>query len=163
MITVSSERGKGSRFIIYLPRVFGQSDQENEDNGVLSVKNRSFTVLVVEDSFTLLDMTARMLEHIGHQVLKASSPDAALRMAKEHVNVIHLLITDVIMPDMNGKDLSKTLTAIYPNLKTLFMSGYTADIIAPHGVLEKGINFIQKPFVLKNLSNSINEIMGQEP
>lgn len=160
MINVVSEPGKGSCFTIYLPRVLGDTDQENQYNTGLSEKNRSVTVLLVEDSSTLLNMTAKMLQHLGHIVLTATTPAEALRVAKEHNDAIHLLLTDVIMPEMNGRDLSKTLSVIYPTLRTIFMSGYTADIIAPHGVLEKGINFIQKPFSLKDLSNKIKETIS---
>jgi len=104
-------------------------------------------------------MTTKMLEYLGHKVLMASTPADALRVVQEHGAGLDLLITDVIMPDMNGRDLSETLTAMYPNLRTIFMSGYTADIIAPHGVLERGINFIQKPFMLKDLANKIRETL----
>lgn len=159
MITVSSEPGKGTCFTIYLPRFLGHSDHDDRDTAELSEKKRSITVLLVEDSSTLLSMTAKMLEHLGHRVITASTPDEALRVAKDNDRGVQLLLTDVIMPEMNGKDLSKVLSSIYPGLMTLFMSGYTADIIAPHGVLEKGIHFIQKPFVLKELSTKINELM----
>jgi CheY-like chemotaxis protein len=160
IITVSSEIGKGSCFTVFLPRVGNDSNPEYEKVADLSAAIRNITILVVEDSPPLLDMTAKMIKHLGHNALTASTPDEAVRVATEHKALIQLLLTDVIMPDMNGKELSKKLTAIYPGLKTIFMSGYTADIIAHQGVLEQNVNFIQKPFMLKDLLAKINETLS---
>jgi len=106
-------------------------------------------------------MTVRMLKRQGYNVLPADTPGEAMRLARKHADPIHLLITDVIMPEMNGQDLAKNLLTLYPNLKRLFMSGYTADVIAHHGVLDEGVHFILKPFVLKEFSVKVREVLNQ--
>jgi DNA-binding NtrC family response regulator len=100
-----------------------------------------------------------MLERLGYQVVTARTPGEAIRLAQEHAGGIHLLVTDVVMPEMNGRDLAKNILSIYPNLKRLFMSGYTANIIAHHGVLDEGVNFIQKPFSREQLSVKVREVL----
>ena len=85
-------------------------------------------------------------------MLTAGTPGEAIRLAEEHAGEIHLLITDVVMPEMNGRDLAEQLNPLYPSIKSLFMSGYTANVIAHHGVLDEGVNFIQKPFSIKDLA-----------
>jgi DNA-binding NtrC family response regulator len=97
---------------------------------------------------------------IGYHVLAANSPVDALRLVEDHQGEIHLLLTDVVMPDMNGRDLAKQVQKMYPEIKTLYMSGYTANVIAHHGVLDEGINFIQKPFARGDLSIRIREALG---
>ena len=87
-----------------------------------------------------------MLERLGYTVVAAGSPGEAISLAQEHTGIIDLLVTDVVMPEMNGRDLAKNVLSFNPNLKRLFMSGYTANVIAHHGVLDEGVNFIQKPF-----------------
>jgi CheY-like chemotaxis protein len=94
------------------------------------------TILLAEDEPSILEMTARLLTKLGYRVLKAGGPGAAIRLAREHHGDISLLMTDVIMPEMNGRELAKSILSIYPRVKRLFMSGYTADIIAHHGVLD---------------------------
>jgi two-component system cell cycle sensor histidine kinase/response regulator CckA len=101
-----------------------------------------------------------MLETLGYEVLAAGTTSEALRKAEEHAGGIHLLITDVVMPEMNGRELSKLLAEIQPGLKCLFTSGYTANAIAHHGVIDEGVNFIQKPFSLHNLAVKIREVLG---
>lgn len=100
-----------------------------------------------------------MLERVGYSVLSASKPDEAIEIANKYSGQIHLFITDVVMPEMNGRDLSKNILSIYPNLKTLFMSGYTANVIAHHGVLDEGVNFIQKPFSREQISVKVRELL----
>jgi YesN/AraC family two-component response regulator len=96
---------------------------------------------------------------LGYNVLAANTPGEAVRLAREYSDEIHLLITDVVMPEMNGKELVKKLREFNPQLKCLFMSGYTSDIIAQHGVLDEGVNFIQKPFSLSDLSAKVREVL----
>jgi DNA-binding NtrC family response regulator len=100
-----------------------------------------------------------MLESQGYRVLPASTPGAAIRAAREHAGEIHLLMTDVVMPEMNGRDLAKNLLSLFPDLKRLFMSGYTANVIAHHGVLDQGVHFIQKPFLLRELTAKVCEAL----
>jgi two-component system, cell cycle sensor histidine kinase and response regulator CckA len=107
-------------------------------------------------------MAAGMLEMQGYTVLAASTPGEAIHLAKEHRGTIHLLMTDVVMPEMSGLDLAKNLLSLYPQIKRLFMSGYAADIIANNGVLDEGIQFIQKPFALKGMTTKIREVLDRE-
>lgn len=100
-----------------------------------------------------------MLERNGYKILAASTPGEAISIAHEHTGKIHLLMTDVVMPEMNGRDLAKNILALHPNLKRLFMSGYTANVIAHHGVLDEGVNFIQKPFSKQDLAIKIREVL----
>ena len=92
-------------------------------------------------------------------MLEAATPGEAVRLAREHAGAIHLLMTDVVMPEMNGRDLARTLLALYPGLKRLFMSGYTADVIAHHGVLDEGVHFIQKPFSKEDLAAGVSKAL----
>ncbi len=119
------------------------------------------TILVVEDEKTILQMARQMLERLGYTVETAGSPAEALQISKEYDATIHLLIADVIMPDMNGRDLSVRLSKNHPALKTLYMSGYTADVIAHHGMIDEGVQFIQKPFSLRDLADKVREVIEQ--
>jgi CheY-like chemotaxis protein len=112
-------------------------------------------VLLVEDEPSVLRMTTLMLQQLGYRVLAAAAPEEALRLAQSHPGEIQLLVTDVIMPEMNGKDLAAKLLPLYPRLKSLFMSGYTADVIAHHGVLSRGVHFIEKPFSRDSLAAKV--------
>ncbi len=158
-INIYSEPGQGSTFSIYLPRYAGTVGQRPEAPPVKPISRGSETILLVEDELAILNMTKMMLEHLGYTVLTASSPGEAIRLAQEQADRIHLVMTDVVMPEMNGRDLAKRLLMHSPNLKRLFMSGYTADVIAHHGVLDDGVLFIQKPFTLKDLGAKIREAL----
>jgi len=120
------------------------------------------TILLVEDDPAILDVTTLILQKQGYSVLAASTPGKAISLAAEHLDEIHLLMTDVIMPEMNGRELARNLSSNYPQLKCLFMSGYTADVIAPHGVLEEGVYFIQKPFSLQLLAAKVREVLDSK-
>jgi|GEM_PF-298575 len=138
-ITVYSEPGMGALFRIYLPVWLGQDEILKKMIPETEAPRAGHeTILLVEDEPAILDMIRRMLERDGYTVLSASLPDQAIRLAREHQGPIDLLITDVIMPGMNGRDLSTVLRKSAPSLLCLFMSGYTADVISHHGVLEKG-------------------------
>ena len=154
-VNVYSEPGQGSTFSIYLPRYSEELEKtmvyETHDNP----KGGWETILLVEDEPAIMKMTQALLKNMGYTVLAANTPNEALHLAKTHTGQIHLLITDVVMPEMNGRDLSRSLLAILPHLKQLFMSGYTADVIAHHGMLDEGLNFIQKPFSRKQLSEKV--------
>jgi CheY-like chemotaxis protein len=116
-------------------------------------------VLLVEDDDMVLSYGKVLLEHLGYQFLSAAHPDEALRLAWEHPGKIHLLITDVIMPTMNGRELADQILALRPGLKYVFTSGYTANVIAHHGVLDAGVNFIPKPFRLADLAVKVREAL----
>lgn len=161
-INVYSEPGRGTTFKVYLPRY--------ESEGVRPVHVVSTptqigqeTILLVEDEPAIQEVTEKMLHRLGYTVLSASTPGQAIRLAREHAGAIDLLLTDVIMPEMNGRDLAKNLLSIYPGMKRLFVSGYTADVIAHHGVLDAGVHFLQKPFSTDTLAAKIREVLGHEP
>ena len=105
------------------------------------------------------EKVAATLEGLGYRVLAAGSPGEAIRLAGEHSSGIHLVLTDVVMPEMNGRDLAEQLQSLYPGKKVLFMSGYTADVIVHRGVLDEGVNFIQKPFSMKDLAVKVQEVL----
>jgi len=161
IITVSSEPGAGTKFLIYIPRHTGASRWEQKEESALPPPRGNETILLVEDDRAILDLTALLLEKLGYTVLKANGPTEAIRLAKEHVREITLLVTDVIMPEMNGKDLAVSLKSSNPQLLCLFMSGYTADNIARHGVLEGGVHFIHKPFALSALAVKVREVLDR--
>ena len=104
-------------------------------------------------------MTAMMLQRLGYTVVAAATPGEAIELARQYKGEIHLLATDVVMPEMNGRDLTRSVLSFYPDIKLLFMSGYTADVIAHHGVLVEGVNFLQKPFSIKSLGAKVREAL----
>jgi len=116
-------------------------------------------VLLVEDEFALLSIFKIMLEKLGYRVLAAATPSEAIGLAEGHASEIQLLITDVIMPEMNGWDLAERVQSFCPGMNILFISGYTADVIAHRGVLNESVNLIQKPFPLKDLAVKVREAL----
>jgi CheY-like chemotaxis protein len=158
-ITVQSEPEHGTTFTISLPRHLGQIAQARTgDPAGLSVRGHE-TILLVEDELAILALTTKLLERQGYTVLAASEPHEAIRLAQEHTGVIHLLVTDVIMPRMNGRDLAGNLQSRYPGLACLFMSGYSSDVIVHQGVLDAGVLFIQKPFSRQELAAKVREAL----
>ncbi len=161
-IEVQSEVGKGTTFSIYLPRHADPAGHTAVDAVPCPNMGGQETILLVEDEPAFLKLTGTMLQRQGYSVLTADTPGEALRMARERQGEISLLITDVVMPEMNGRDLAKNLLSLYPGMKRLFMSGYTADVIAHQGVLAEGIHFIQKPFSASKLVAKVREILDSE-
>jgi P-type Cu+ transporter len=161
-INVCSEPGHGSTFTIYLPRHVDKSVQvAGTEDVAVPAKLGHETILLVEDELAMLKMTTSMLKRQGYIVLAASTPEEAIRLANERSGEIHLLITDMVMPKMNGRDLAKNLGSIYPHIKQLFISGYTADIIESNDVLDEGVHFLQKPFTSQALATKIREVLDQ--
>jgi len=158
-IKVESESGQGAFFRIYLPRHRTTTGEEKSADMEKPAERGHETILLVEDEPILLDMTREMLELHGYRVLPAEKPEDAIRLAGEHAGEIDLLMTDVVMPGMNGQDLAGKLLSCYPGLKCLFMSGYTASVIARHGVLDEGVNFIEKPFSMNDLTIKVRQVM----
>lgn len=159
-INVYSEEGRGTTLRIYLPACSeGLAEAAGEKPVEMSEGHE--TILLVEDEPAILVLATQMLERLGYRILAASSPEEALRLASEAPGEIHLLISDVVMPGMNGRDLAQRLLALHPGLKILFMSGYTANMIAHQGVLDKGVNFMQKPFSFQGLSVKVREALGR--
>jgi len=158
-INVYSEPGQGTTFKIYLPVYVSKSVEVAEKTHDLPVGHGNETILLVEDESAILKMTTTMLERLGYTVVAAATPGEAIRLAHEYRGRIDLLMTDVVMPEMNGKELAKNLLSYFPDLKRLFMSGYTANVIAHHGVLDEGVHFIQKPFLKKDLGEKLREAL----
>lgn len=155
LIDVDSEPGEGTSFKIYLPR--SQAEILAAAETASHAPRGTETVLLVEDEEQVLSLGRRILEQQGYRVLTARTPESALEMAGQHSGEIHLLVTDVVMPGMNGRELKRQLTQRHPHLKCLFMSGYTADVIAHHGVLHDGVQFLQKPFTIESLAKKARE------
>jgi signal transduction histidine kinase/ActR/RegA family two-component response regulator len=158
-INVYSEPGKGTTFRIYLPRLAGEDAPREEDREVVERKTGTETVLLVEDEASLLVLATKIVQDLGYTVLAADRPSTAIQMLREYSGEIHLLMTDVVMPEMNGRDLWRDLVALRPGLKCLFVSGYTADAIAHRGVLDDGVNFLHKPFSVHDLAAKLREVL----
>ncbi len=158
-IYVNSEPGKGTTFSIYLPRCRGNNEHSLKEGETEAAAKGSETILLVEDEPGILDMATMILAELGYNVLAARKPSEALQLALDHDGGFDLLMTDIVMPEMNGRDLAKNLLSLYPNIKCLFMSGYTADVIAHHGVLDNGVYFIQKPFNMNVLAGRLREVL----
>lgn len=161
-INVYSEPGQGSSLRVYIPRYLGELETSSFSQPLESISSDMGVVLLVEDEPKLLDISKVILEEIGCRVLAAGSTAEALKFAEDDAVAIDLLITDVVMPEMNGRDLASRIMKIRPSLRCLFMSGYTANIIAHKGILDMGINYIQKPFSLQAMATKIREIMNQK-
>ncbi len=158
-INVYSEPGRGTTFKIYLPRQTASLERPARAETTEPAPRGEETVLVVEDEPMILDLTTTMLELQGYTVLPAARPDEAILLARDHAGRIDLLMTDVIMPGMNGRELAAQLAPLHPEMRQLFMSGYTANVIAHHGVLDEDVHFIQKPFSLKELAAKVREVL----
>ncbi|WP_051148520.1 hybrid sensor histidine kinase/response regulator [Desulfospira joergensenii] len=161
-INVYSKTGQGTTFKIYLPRHGEKPFQAAETSREESHEMGEAAILLVEDEKAILTMTKMMLERQGYTVLGFSDPQEAVEIGRSHDRRIDLLITDVVMPKMNGRDLARQLQHLFPDLKCLFMSGYTADVIAHHGVLDEGMEFIQKPFSKKALIEKVRDVLDKE-
>ncbi len=160
-IDVHSETGQGTTVKIYFPRNTAETGRATKTHEAPPTACGHETILLVEDEPMILNITTKMLELQGYRVQSAATPGEAIRLARKHAGEIHLLMTDVVMPEMNGKELAKNLLSLYPNLKRLFMSGYTADVIAHHGVLDEGVHFIQKPFSAQRLAAKVREVLEE--
>jgi two-component system, cell cycle sensor histidine kinase and response regulator CckA len=162
-VNVYSEPGKGTTFRIYLR---SQDERGVEDRPAVPtamVAADGETILVVEDEVAILALAEKFLTGLGYTVLAANRPEKALEIAQNYPNLIDLLMTDVVMPGMNGKELSEELLKSRPDLKCLFMSGYTSNAIVHRGVLDKDVYFIQKPFSLNDLAAKVRAALeGQE-
>ncbi len=160
-IYVASEPGKGTTFKIYLPRIVAETAQVASEEAAGNPPAGTETILLVEDDEAVLNLSRIILENLGYTVLAAPTPVQAIHLAEDHPGDIHLLITDVVMPEMNGRELAEKLNAIRPNLKCLYMSGYTSDVIAHRGILDEGLNFIQKPFLSYDLAARVRQVLGR--
>lgn len=162
LISVCSEPGQGSTFKIYLPGAEAQAPAVTPDDRQCALRGAE-TILLVEDEEQILTLARRILEQHGHTVLTSSCPSAAIALADEHQGLIRLLITDVVMPEMNGRELRGRLEGLKPGVQCLYKSGYTANVIAHHGVLDEGLLFLQKPFTIESLLARVREALRHRP
>ncbi|MBN1968653.1 MAG: PAS domain S-box protein [Candidatus Delongbacteria bacterium] len=158
-INVSSKIGHGTIFQIFFPAVLERKFQEIDTFSQTKQREKA-TILIVEDEINLLEVAAEMLSMLNYKIHKANSGKEAIEIVLKENMKIDLLLTDVIMPEMNGKELSIEIENLQPSVKVLFMSGYTANIIEQHGILNRGNRFIQKPFTLDELSEKIGSILN---
>lgn len=161
-ITVESTPGKGCTFSIFLPASSGELDTE-ELPAPDATTQGSETILVVEDEEVVRDLICAVLSQSGYDVLCAASAAEAMRIAREHRKHIELLVTDIVMPDMHGPELARTLTALKPEMKLLYVSGYSENDISDQGVLDAGLVVLQKPFTQQSLGRKVREILDGEP
>jgi PAS domain S-box-containing protein len=163
-IWVYSEPGQGTTFKIYLPQDFSGSATATGSRlaAVPTLSTGNETILVVEDEKGVRDVAKRILCEAGYEVLTAASPDDALLACKAHPGKIHLLLTDVVMPQMSGRLLAERLALARPGIKVVYMSGYTDDAIVHHGTLDPGTNFVAKPFSAADLTRKILEVLDSE-
>jgi PAS domain S-box-containing protein len=158
-VWVYSEVGIGTTFKIYLPCVSPALEIAAPSDKSEKIAGGSQTILIVEDEAALLEVTHRSLKAVGYAILAAQSPAEAIRISESHQGPIHLMVTDVIMPGMSGAQLASRLSVPRPEMKVLYVSGYTDDTIVRHGVLEPGLAFLQKPFSPKTLARKVDEIL----
>jgi two-component system cell cycle sensor histidine kinase/response regulator CckA len=159
-ILVYSEEGVGTTFKVYFPRVIEESETEDARHTSEDLPHGTETILLVENEEMVRTLTRQILEMCGYTVLEARNGIKALILCEQQDCHIDLLMTDVVMPQMGGRELVQRLTPIYPQICVLFMSGYTDDAIVRHGVIEAGVNFIQKPFTPDALAHKVRGILG---
>jgi CheY-like chemotaxis protein len=160
-IWVYSEPGMGSTFKIYMPSVDAEISQETVPEPSPPLPRGSETVLLVEDDRTVRVLASEMLELNGYTVLQARDGREALELVRRHGHPIHLLLTDVVMPQMSGRKLAEGIASVHPGIRVLYMSGYTDGVIAHHGVLDAGVAYLQKPFTADLLARKVREVLDQ--
>jgi CheY-like chemotaxis protein len=162
-IDVRSQPGTGTTFTVYLPKTSGHEEQTEESTREGGIVKGSETLLLVEDEEIILGLEKTILQDCGYRVLAAANPMDAVAMAEKHEGPIHLLITDVVMPEMNGMELKEAVCRTHPDMMCLFMSGYPSDVIARKGVLYEGVNFLQKPFTVRSLTLKVRAVLEDGP
>jgi two-component system, cell cycle sensor histidine kinase and response regulator CckA len=162
-IDVSSELGVGTSFKLYLPRIGEGSVDEQREVSRIEGPHGGETILVVEDQAAVRQLTIAILKGYGYPILEAANGDEALDIAQKYSGEIHLLFTDVVLPGINGRELSERMKTLRPKLKVLFTSGYTSNVIAHRGVLDSGLAYIAKPFTPDKLAAKVREILIEPP
>ncbi len=160
-IWVYSEPGQGTTFKIYFPRVDEVPSEKVEKEGRLEIPRGTETILLVEDDEPVRMMTSRMLTQFGYRVLLSSDPLQAIQLFEKEIGSIDLILTDVVMPAMSGREMMKQIHLRHPGVKVLYMSGYTDNAIAHHGILDEGIDYIQKPFTLEGLLQKVRDVLDR--
>lgn len=161
-IWVYSEPGHGTSFKVYLPQIDNLTSPDLEPIVQPVVRGGSETILLVEDEDVVRGLARKILEGNGYRVLDASGGDEAARLCREHPEPIHLLLTDVVMPKTSGKEVARQLTLLRPELRVLYMSGYTDEAIVHHGILDSSVEFIEKPFSPTSLSRKVREVLDMD-
>ena len=162
LINVYSEPDHGTTFNIYIPKHFGKTSRKQAKKTIMTDLKGNETVLLVEDETAILKLISSMLKHLGYNVMAVLTPGEAIHLSESHIGEIQMLITDVIMPEMNGRELVEKISIHQPHIKWLYMSGYTANVISHHGVLDPNVNFIQKPFSMKDLAVMVRSVLNDE-
>ncbi len=162
-IHIDSEPGLGTTVKVYLPRAGEHQELQSVDREDSSSAGQGQRILLVEDELAILKLDYRILAEAGYEVTPASSAREAIELAERQLEHLDLLITDVIMPDMNGHDLAKVVAVLHPCAKILYVSGYAADAIANHGILEPGVALLRKPFSKRELTTEVRSILDGEP
>jgi CheY-like chemotaxis protein len=160
-LAVYSEPGRGTTFKVYLPAADHPSEMIPEPTAARSDRHGAETVLLVEDEEIVRNLASEVLEMLGYRVLTASNPYEALKVSRECPDPIDLLLTDVVLPKMDGKTLFTLLSPQRPEMSVLYVSGYTEGFIVQHGVLLPGVHFLQKPFTVTSLSAKVREVLDQ--
>jgi len=161
-IWVYSEPGQGTTFKLYFPRVAEPVTESSGGDGSPEKQSGGETILVVEDEKSVRELTVRILRQLGYTILTAASGVEALEVSQAHTGTIDLLLTDVVMPNMSGRQLADSLTQNRPDTKVLFLSGYTENTVVHHGVLDAGVDFLPKPFTRENLAQKLREVLGKK-
>jgi PAS domain S-box-containing protein len=160
-----SEIGHGTTFKIYLPQVNKDSSFKTSKENIIDeekITKSNETILLIEDEDIVREITFEFLKQLGYKVLIAENGGSALIIAEQYTQTIHLLMTDVIMPGLNGREVAERLLKIHPEMKVLYTSGYTQNIIAHHGILEEGLNFISKPYRFETLAKKIKDVLSKK-
>jgi two-component system, cell cycle sensor histidine kinase and response regulator CckA len=161
-IWVYSEPGRGTTFKLYFPRVTGQAPEPLETSSDELKQVGGETILVVEDERSVRELTVKILKQLGYSILTASSGAEALDISASHTGTIDLLLTDVVMPNMSGRQLADQLSQTRPDTKVLFLSGYTENTVVHHGVLDPGVDFLPKPFSRETLAKKLRTMLVRE-
>jgi CheY-like chemotaxis protein len=159
-IWVYSELGKGTTFKLYFPKVTDPLSASSAAMVEPTLRGNE-TILVVEDEPSVLGITVKMLDQLGYVTLSAASGAEALEMSKSHSGAISLLLTDVVMPNMNGRQLADKLLASKPDMKVLYLSGYTENTVIHHGIVDSSVAFLPKPFTRDALAKTIRNVLEQ--
>jgi PAS domain S-box-containing protein len=159
-IAVDSAPGEGTTFSIYLPRVDAPEEERRPSRGEVPFSGDE-TILLVEDEDVVRRLAKKILTRKGYKVIEADRGGDAFLMSQDYEGRIDLLLTDVVMPNMNGKELLEKIKGVRPEIKAVFMSGYTGDVIVHHGILDAGVEFIQKPFNVESLSRKVREVLDK--
>ncbi len=162
-IHATSQPGQGATFQIYLPCIESPLDESPSNDAEQFALRGNETILLVEDDEAVRTLARRVLQQYGYKVLTAGRPGEAIQLYQQHADAIALLISDVIMPEMNGRQLAETLQADQPRLRVLYISGYTDDQIAQHGILQPGLDLLEKPFTSDKLARRVREILDRPP